>query len=75
MIFYLFQNCTYFDQKKLIKIYEDTQKLEQGVLRTPKIWDRVSLGNLARVSNLWPAADYAQKSSPDTDTNDRIGDT
>jgi hypothetical protein len=32
----------------------DTQKLEQGVLGTPKIWDRVSPGNLARVSNLWP---------------------
>jgi hypothetical protein len=27
--------------------------LEQGVLGTPKIWDRVSPGNLARVSNLW----------------------
>ena len=23
-------------------------------MRTPKIWDRVSPGNLARVSNLWP---------------------
>ncbi len=22
-------------------------------MRTPKIWDRVSPGNLARVSNLW----------------------
>ena len=24
-------------------------------MRTPKIWDRASPGNLARVSNLWPA--------------------
>jgi len=55
MILYIFQNCTYFDKKKILReIYEDTQKLEQGVLRKPKIWDRVSLGNLARVSNLWP---------------------
>ena len=53
MILYIFQNCTYFDKKKLREIYEDTQKLEQGVLGTPKIWDRVSPGNLARVSNLW----------------------
>ena len=42
-------------KKNLREIYEDTQKLEQGVLGTPKIWDRVSPGNLARVSNLWPA--------------------
>ena len=56
MILYIFQNCTYFDKKKILReIYEDTQKLEQGVLGTPKIWDRVSPGNLARVSNLWPA--------------------
>ena len=55
MILYIFQNCTYFDQKKnLREIYEDTQKLEQGVLETPKIWERESPGNLARVSNLWP---------------------
>jgi hypothetical protein len=55
MILYIFQNCTYFDKKKILReIYEDTQKLEQGVLGTPKIWDRASLGNLARVSNLWP---------------------
>ena len=54
MILYIFQNCTYFDKKKLREIYEDTQKLEQGVLGTPKIWDRVSPGNLARVSNVWP---------------------
>jgi hypothetical protein len=53
MILYVYQNCTYFDKKKLREIYEDTQKLEQGVLGTPKIWDRVSLGNLARVLNLW----------------------
>jgi hypothetical protein len=59
MILYIFQNCTYFDKKKILReIYEDTQKLEQGVLRTPKIWDRVSLGNLARVSNLWPVEDW-----------------
>jgi hypothetical protein len=51
MILYIFENYTYFDKKKLREIYEDTQKLEQGVLGTPKIWDRVSLGNLARVSN------------------------
>jgi hypothetical protein len=40
-------------KKNLREIYEDTQKLEQGVLGTPKIWDRVSPGNFARVSNLW----------------------
>ena len=54
MILYNFQNCTYFGKKKLREIYEDTQKLEQGVLGTPKNWDRVSPRNLARVSNLWP---------------------
>ena len=27
--------------------------MEQGVLGTPKIWDKVSPENLARVSNLW----------------------
>ena len=56
MILYISQNCTYFDQKKKKreKNYEDTQKLEQGVLGTPKIWGWVSPGNLARVSNLWP---------------------
>jgi hypothetical protein len=59
MILYIFQNCTYFDQKKFLReIYEDTQKLEQGVLETPKIWDRVSPGNLARVSNLWPGCEH-----------------
>ena len=31
MILYIFQNCTYFDKKNLREIYEDTQKLEQGV--------------------------------------------
>ena len=60
MILYIFQNCTYFDKKKLREIYEDTQKLEQGVLGTPKIWDRVSPGNLARVSNLWPDLPYTK---------------
>ena len=56
MIVYIFQNHTYFDQNNFLReIYEDTQKLEQSVLGTPKIWDKVSPGNLARVSNLWPA--------------------
>ena len=58
MILYIFQNCINFDPKKLREIYEDTQKLEQGVLGTPKIWDRVSRENLARVSNLWPVEDF-----------------
>ena len=28
-------------------------------MKTPKIWDRVSLGNLTRVSNLWPATKFS----------------
>ena len=60
MILYIFQNCTYFDKKKLREIYEDTQKLKHGALGTPKIWDRVSPGNLARVSNLWPWAHFKE---------------
>ena len=61
MILYIFQNCTYFDKKKnLREIYEDTQKLEQGVLGAPKIWDRVSPGNLSRVSNSWPEPKHVE---------------
>ena len=45
MILYIFQNCTYFDQKtNLREIYEDTQKFEQVVLGTPKIWDNWKFG-------------------------------
>ena len=45
MTLYIFQYCTYFDKKKLREIYKDTKKLEQGVLGTPNIWDKVSPGN------------------------------
>ena len=34
-------------------------------MRTPKNWSRVSPGNLARVSNLWPG--FCPKISLDTD--------
>ena len=51
-------------KNKLREIYEDTQKLEQGVLGTPKIWDRVSPGNLTRVSNLWPAPQFKKSAGP-----------
>ena len=65
MKLHIYLKCDYYDKQKNYKvIFGGTQKLIRVSLGHPKIWSRVSLRNLTRVSILCLASNHTFHTSP-----------